>query len=51
MGTIDVTASVQAHSAPAYYQIAAYFPIFSNGNDGEDGVMISTPTLTIVYTQ
>ncbi|MBU0495613.1 MAG: hypothetical protein KKA73_26080 [Chloroflexi bacterium] len=49
-GSIDVTASVQAHSGPPYYQVVAYFPIYSNGNDDEDGVRFSAPTLTIVYT-
>jgi hypothetical protein len=50
-GSIDVTASVQAHVAQAYYQIALYFPIYSNGDDVEDGIMFSDPTLTVVYTQ
>ncbi|MBU0494947.1 MAG: hypothetical protein KKA73_12280 [Chloroflexi bacterium] len=49
-GSIDVTASVQAHSGPPYYQVVAYFPIYSNGDDNEDGVRFSDPTLTIIYT-
>jgi len=49
-GFIDVTDSVQAHIADAYYQIAFYFDVSTDNDSDEDGAMFSNPELWIAYT-
>jgi hypothetical protein len=48
-GEIDVTASLDAHKGPPYYQITLSWPVKSDFDGATDQVVYTAPTLTIVY--
>ena len=48
-GQIDVTASIDAHKAPAYWQITLSWPSRSDFDNAIDDVTYSSPSLEIVY--
>ena len=48
-GRIDVTASLDAHKAPPYYQITLSWPVKSDFDGATDDVTYMSPSLEIVY--
>jgi hypothetical protein len=48
-GQIDVTASLDAHKSPAYYQITLSWPVKSDFDGATDDVTYTSPSLEIVY--
>jgi len=49
-GTLDVTASLDAHKAPPYYQLTLSWPVHSDFDTQIDDVTYTAPTLKITYT-
>ncbi|MFL7792742.1 MAG: Ig-like domain-containing protein [Anaerolineae bacterium] len=48
-GQIDVTASLDAHKAPAYYQVTLSWPVKTDFDGATDDVTYTSPSLEIVY--
>lgn len=48
-GEIDVTASVDAHKADAYYQVTLSWPVHSDFDGSTDDVTYNAPSLKIAY--
>jgi hypothetical protein len=48
--SLDITASLQANIAPAYYQIVMLFQFAPDNNADSDVVQINTPKIVVEYT-